>query len=570
MHRLFVGLLLCAPIPAAFAQSVFNDGFEVPRDIARIDAARLLTQASFGPTLPEIERVADLGAAAWIDQQLALPASHHAPFLDQIRASGEDVYQNVRLESWFRNALWAPDQLRQRVAFALSEIFVISDRSALEGAPASMANYYDLLVDHAFGDYRELLEAVTLHPAMGVYLSMLGNQKPDDALNIRPDENYAREVMQLFSIGLVMLDTDGSIRDGDPATPGIQSIPTYDQQSIRGFAHVFTGWKWLECESARESRPWEWEYCYPSDQWLAQSGWRAPMRAVEWQHASGVKTLLSYHGVGGGDAIAVPDGGTAITDLGDALDTLALHPNVAPFISRQLIQRLVTSNPSPEYIARVAGVFNDDGNGSYGQLGAVVRAILLDPEARDERWRTSDSYGKLREPLLRRTHLWRALGAHSESGRFYPWEPERALGQAPLRSPSVFNFFNPNYQLPGEVQQRGLRSPEFQITTDTYIVSTSNSVASDVYWRHEGNQYLDPDEIRLTLAPEEQYADDPAALVARYDLLFMNGQMTDALRQILVEHVGAITSDDNADWRRQRVQDAIVLIITSPHYAVQR
>lgn len=560
--------LLCAP---ATAQVVFDDGFETdPRD-ARIDAARLLTQATFGPTLADIETVAGIGPAAWIDRQLALPPSLHLPWLEARVAAGDDIYQNVRLEAWFLQTLGAPDQLRQRVAWALSQLFVISDRNgALEGAPFSMTDYYDLLVEHAFGDYRELLEAVTLHPSMGVYLSMLGNQKPDETANIRPDENYAREIMQLFSIGLVMLGPDGRVRDGDAATPGIQPIPSYDQASIRGFAHVFTGWKWLECADAQEDRPWQWEFCVPRSDWLADSGWRAPMRAVAWQHDGGAKSLLSYEGVGRGALIELPAGGTAEVDLEDALDTLALHPNVAPFVSKQLIQRLVTSNPSHEYIGRVAAVFNDDGHGGYGNLGAVVRAILLDPEARDTRWRDSDSYGKLREPLLRRTHLWRALGAASSSGRIYEWNPEAQFGQAPLRSPSVFNFYFPHYQLPGEVLDRGLLSPEFQITTDTQIIRTSNSVAGNVYWAWRGNPYADADTLTLDLASEEPYADDAAALIDRYDLLFMNGQMPDPMRQLLVAHVAAIGPAYNDNWRRDRVQDAIVLIVTSPQYAVQR
>jgi len=572
--RLAITLCMCGLLglwsAPSSAQAFFHDGFERDADAARIDAARLLTQASFGPTLPEIERVSLLGADGWLDEQLAMPASLHGAFVDQIAAGGEDIYQNVRLEAWFRQAMNAPDQLRQRVAFALSQIFVVSDRSPLEGAPRALTDYYDMLLTHAFGDYRELLEAVTLHPAMGVYLSMRGNQKPDAAANIRPDENYAREIMQLFSIGLVMLEPDGSVRDGDPVTAGAQPVPAYDQHSIRGFAHVFTGWNWSECADAAESRPWEWEYCYPQSEWLADSGWRVPLRAVEWQHATGAKPLLSYAGVDRGSVIELPDGGDAATDLADALDTLAQHPNVAPFISRQLIQRLVTSNPTPAYVERIAAVFDDDGSGSYGNLGAVVRAILLDPEARSLARADDDDFGKLREPLLRRTHVLRALRATSPAGRFYEWEPERAFGQAPLRSPSVFNFYRPDYTLPGEIAQSGLQSPEFQITTDTLIVATTNALAADIYWHFSGNEYLDDDVLQLDLANEEAFADDPATLVDRYDLLFMNGLMPDGMRTVLVEHVGSIGAEYNPNWRRDRVQDALVLIITSAQYAVQR
>ncbi|MCB1565200.1 MAG: DUF1800 domain-containing protein [Xanthomonadales bacterium] len=568
LRRSFSAWLLMLAMPvAAQSSGVFSAGFDRSADRYDADAARFLTQSTFGPTFGDIAHLRAIGNTAWIDEQMALPATHHLP---RLLPSGDygDYYTVARQEAWFRTALDADDQLRQRVAFALSEIMVVSDRGALAGQVFSLTSYYDMLVDGAFGNYRDLLENVTLHPAMGVYLSMLGNERPDPVANVRPDENYAREVMQLFSIGLEMLNLDGSIKDGDAGTPGIQPIPAYDQFVVKGLAHVFTGWNWLECANPENwNAPWE---VLPDIQ--ATSGWRSPMQAWAGMHDDGEKQLMSYSGAGLGSPIVLPAGGTPEAGLQDALDVLFNHPNVGPFISRQLILRLVTSNPSPAYIARVAGIFNNNGSGVRGDLAAVVRAILLDPEARAGDRRLSETGGKLREPLIRVTHMLRALNAVMPTGRVYPWGPEQDYGQAALRSPSVFNFFTPHYSLPGEISQRGLVSPEFQITTDTTIVSTTNQIAANIYWA-----YLNPpdtddyDGFVVDLGPEEPFGDDPAALVSRYDLLFMNGWMSPGMRQLLIDHVAAMSNDEwHPDYRRERVQDALVLILTSPQYAVQK
>ncbi|MBD8525584.1 DUF1800 domain-containing protein [Pseudomarimonas arenosa] len=564
-------LALCWGAAPAQAQVIFQAGFEGGVSLADAEAARLLSQASFGASTESIAEVRARGINGWIDHQLTLPATRHLPYLDQVRASGEPVYQNVRLEAWLQRAMYADDEMRQKMAYALSQIFVISDASGgLEGNPFAMAQYYDLLLDHAFGSYRELLEAVTLHPTMGVYLSMMGNQKPNLVENIRPDENYAREIMQLFSIGLVMLNPDGTVMDGDPGTAGIQPIPTYDQDVIRGFAHVFTGWKWQECADANPDQYWIWTYCGPTEETRTDSGWRSPMLNIEYQHDTALKTLLGYAGVNDPNRFEIAAGGTAPQDLESALDILAGHPNVAPFISKQLIQRLVSSNPSPAYVARISAVFNNDGQGNYGNLGAVLRAILTDIEARDNRWRDSQTYGKLREPFLKWIHLLRAMRARSESGRFYFWYRQEQYGQAPLSSPSVFNFYFPYFSPNGPLQDAGLAAPEAQIITDTMIVRTANDLTSQIYWGYIGNPYAEPDNLLLDLAPDEALADRAELLIDRYDLLFMSGQMPSNMRQLLIQHVSAITSDYNADWRRDRVRDALALILTSAQYAVQR
>lgn len=587
------GVGLSAGSTAALAGDwIFQARFDEPAEgpYNPREASRFLTQASFGPTLAEIDRVGRIGYNAWLTEQFALPVSRQLPFLDQLIQqainAGQpiEVWQDRRQEIWWRNALQEPDQLRQRVAFALSQILVVSDQNgALEGNPTTLAHYHDLLAEHAFGNYRTLLEAVTLHPAMGRYLAMHKNRKPDAALNIRPDENYAREIMQLFSIGLVRLNADGTVMDGDAGTPGVQPIPTYTQDTIRGFAHVFTGWNYSTCQppTAAEGPSlnwWAWEYCPsgPENQdWRQHSGWRTPMRPWgegtsfgEIYHASaGTKQLLNYPGVTLPNGV-LPAGGTARANLGAALDNIFRHPNVGPFVSHQLIQRLVTSNPSPAYVGRVAAVFANNGSGVRGDLRAVVRAILLDPEARRP---TAAHAGKLREPLLRVTQMWRALDARSPDGRIREGWPEWYSAQAALRSPTVFNFYQPRYQLPGEIATLGLDSPEFQITTDTYLIRMSNEIGGKVYWAWLGN----PDigswiPVQIDLSRDLPLATNPRALVERYDLLFMAGRMSPAMTQTLISHINDIGVNSWAGWQRERVQDALWLTLTSPQYVVEK
>ena len=422
-------------------------------------ASRLLAQASFGATSTSIEQVFELGVEPWIEAQMALPPSSHLEYLEDLQAQlgEEELWRNSRMEAWFHHALTAEDQLRQRVAFALSEILVVSEKSAFGEEIFGLANYYDLLVNQAFGNYRDLLEQVTLSPIMGMYLSMLGNEKPDQERNIRPDENYARELMQLFSIGLVELNIDGTPRLNDG-----QTIATYDQNSIKGFAHVFTGWTF---NGTREDN-WYWPEYNVID----------AMTPVEAFHDKGEKHLL--------DGLIVPANQDAQTDLEMALDNIFNHANVGPFISKQLIQKLVTSNPSPDYVERVALIFNDNGQGTRGDLGAVVKAILVDDEARNGHQSSNSAFGKIREPIIKATHLWRAFDASSPNGRFQFGWPDYFFAQAPLASPSVFNFFSPDYAPPGDIGEQELVAPELQIITENYLTRTSNFFAYSTLWGH--------------------------------------------------------------------------------------
>ena len=548
---------------------IFDSGYDHRGEgpYSDAEAARFLTQATFGPSMAEIARLRGMGYNAWLAEQAGLPASRHRPYLEAQQLAGLDVYQNSRQEAWWLHSIRADDQLRQRVAFALSELFVVSDQNgAIEGYPIAMANYYDLLVDGAFGNYRDLLEDVTLSPVMGHYLSMFKNRKPDPEANIRPDENYAREIMQLFSVGLVRLAPNGTV-----LLSGGQPIPTYNQDTIRGFAHVFTGWNWANCPMTGGGQWWEWEWCpsgpvdWPDPGWDAW--WIVPMEPWESYHASAeAKQLLVYTGsaLPGG---LLPGGGTAASDLQAALDNIFNHPNVSPFIARHLIKRLVTSNPSPAYVGRVAAAFANNGSGVRGDLGATVRAVLMDSEARSVPSLASNG-GKMREPLLKLSQLWRALDGRADDGRYREWNIDYYFAQASLRSPTVFNFFLPDYTPPGELSTLGLDAPEFQITTDTSIASVTNVLGYKIFydWRGQGSQL--PEDIVVDLAPEIPFAADPVRLVDRYDLLFMGRTMSPFMFDTIVNYLE--TYPANAEGLRQRVQNAVWLIQSSPEYAIER
>ncbi|GIX33777.1 MAG: hypothetical protein KatS3mg125_1733 [Lysobacterales bacterium] len=594
LAAVLLGVMATAlPPPADASRTIFESGFdEAPEGpYSRAEAARFLTQATFGPTLASIEALYRQGYNAWFSEQFAAPPSLQLPFLDQLLLAGqEQVWQDKRQEIWWRNVLTGPDQLRQRMAFALSQILVVSDQNgALEGNPTTLAHYYDQLVQHAFGNYRTLLEVVTLHPAMGHYLSMFKNRKPDPAQNIRPDENFAREIMQLFSVGLWWLHPDGTLVDGNPAQPGVQPIPTYGQETIRGFAHVFTGWNYSTCEPpvAPEGAPqfnwWSWTWCPAGPQgqdWRLQPGWRTPMKPWgegtpfgDIYHAvAGSKQLLNYPGVTLPGGVLGP-GGTARGNLGIALDNVFHHPNVGPFIARRLIQRFTTSNPSPAYVGRVAAVFANDGQGVRGNLKAVVRAILMDPEARRPELAPSH-FGKLREPLLRMTQMFRALDARSRDGRIREGWPEYHGAQAVLRSPTVFNFFLPDYALPGEIAQSGLVAPEFQIATDPYIIRMHNFTWGRISWAWWGNPGLGSwDPLQVDLNREMAIAHDPERLLERLSLLFMSRRMPPAMFDLLLVHLRDMTVQNQGgeeNWRRRRVQDALWLILSSPQYLVEK
>jgi uncharacterized protein (DUF1800 family) len=523
--------------------------------IAKADAFRFLNQATYGATEAETQRLMSLGTSAtgyarWLDDQLAQPASLQLPTVQaafgELANPGQMLFtlNQDRQEIWFRNSVRGPDQLRQRVAFALSEILVVSQQSALQNLPFALTDYYDLLARNAFGDYRKLLEDVTLHPAMGVYLNMLGNQKPDEARNVRPDENYARELLQLFSIGLVELNADGSVRKGADGVP----IPTYDQSVVEGFANVFTGWHYSGAPSFEQARP-------------TLANQVRPMQAYPEQHSPHAKKLLQYPAAA---KPVLPAGQTPQQDLADALDNIFHHPNVGPFISRQLIQKLVTSNPSPGYVARVAAKFNDDGTGKRGNLAAVVKAILLDAEARPVT--VTATNGKVKEPLLRLTQMWRAYGAQAASGEYRIGNINAAFGQGPLQAPSVFNFFSPFHAPPGEIADQGLVAPELQIATEYLNTTVTNTFFNLVFFWNSTVPGLGENAIVLDFSQEAALAGDADALVSRVAEKLLGGVISPTLRteaRAAAERVPVASPG-------QRVAEAVFLIATSPEFVVQR
>jgi uncharacterized protein (DUF1800 family) len=530
-------------------------GTTPPTPVSRPDAYRFLNQATFGATEAEADRLAGLGDATtaygrWIDEQMARPASLQLPAVQAAFGQLANPVQMIgslnadRQAAWFRNSITGEDQLRQRVAFALSEIMVVSQQSALQNMPHALADYYDLLARSAFGDFRKLMEDVTLHPAMGVYLNMLGNQKPDETLGIRPDENYARELMQLFSIGLVELDPDGTVKTDAQGQP----IPTYDQSVIEGFANVYTGWNYAGAARFSQAR-------------RSIANQVLPMQAYPEEHSPLAKKLLTYPGVG---KPGLPAGQTPQQDLADALDNIFNHPNVGPFIGRQLIQRLVTSNPSPAYVARVAAKFADDGTGRRGNLAAVVKAVLLDVEARPAT--ATQTTGKVKEPLLRLTQLWRAYDAKSANGQYRIGPIAFVFGQGPLQAPSVFNFFSPFHAPPGEIADQGLVAPELQIATEYLNTTTTNTFYNVIFYWNSTVPGLPAEAVVMDFAPEVALAGDAEGLVNRIAAKLLGGPISATLQteaKAAVERVPGTSAG-------QRVSEAMYLIATSPEYAVSR
>ena len=511
-----------------------------PPPITTAEAYRFLNQASFGATEAEAQRVINMGIEAWIDDQLMLSPSLQLPYLRSLPVPQNRAELNQdRIDIWFRNVMNEGDQLRQRVAFALSEIMVVSQLGALNNAPYALGDYYDQLSLHAFGNYRDLMEVVTLHPAMGVYLSMLGNEKPNPALNIRPDENYARELMQLFTIGLTELNPDGSPR----LDAQNHQIPTYDQAIIEGFAHVNTGWNYAGAPTFEVARRNDFNQT-------------VPMQLYADFHDTGAKTILN--------GVTIPAGQSGEQDLAMALDNVFNHPNVGPFLSYRLIQRLVTSNPSPGYIQRVAAVFDNNGFGVRGDLGAVVKAILLDDEARPVMPMEID--GKLKEPLLRLTQLWRAYDAQSQSGVFPLFSSYIIFGQGPLQSPTVFNFFSPFFAPTGEIRNSGLVAPELEIATEyqnTFV--TGYFFLVTFIWNSE-NPNLAPDNVFIDISEEIAIADDTDALIDMVAAKLLAGDISATLR---TEIAGMVDRFDIAD-AAVRTAEAIFLVVSSPEFAYQR
>ena len=506
------------------------------------DAARFLTQATYGPTVQEIATVQAQGYAAWIEAQFNRPLASHLAYVDALPVAADDRYAWYAREAIWKQAIQGQDQLRQRMALALSELFVVSSEDDDLAHAEAVAAYMDLLARNAFGNFRTLLQEVTLSPSMGAYLDMLSNDKEDPETGRNPNENYAREILQLFSVGLYQLHPDGTLQLSIEGLP----IETYDQDVIKGFAQVFTGWTF-----ANQDRSEEWRFYWP------EPYWRIPMEVWNDHHSTGSKRLLN--------GVVLPAGQSPQADLTAALDNIFQHSNVGPFVCRQLIQRLVTSNPSPAYVYRCGQAFANNGSGVRGDLKAVLRAILLDWEARSPDVLGQPGYGKVREPVVRFVALLRALNAQPPAdGRFrYYWQAsaEWGLNQAPLQAPTVFNFFEPTYAQPGPIAEGGLVSPELQIINETSVFGSTNFLRGVLEGYADDDAEVFLDYSYLTSAGSN------SVLLDRVNLLFYAGQMSSETRAILNT---ALSDPDFPDEPIERALTLVWLVSLSPEFIVQR
>lgn len=548
--------------PASAQNTINGQGMEGKR----VEASRFLNQASFGATLSEINRVAEMGVEPWIEEQLQISPSQYLVLTDSFAnvlykfylAQGEDPenispnpgWQHFRY-SWWDNAVHSPDQLRQRMAYALSQILVISDEADIGGHARGLASYYDMLSKYALGNYRDLLLEMTLHPCMGSYLSHLNNPREIPEENIHPDQNFAREIMQLFTIGLFELNDDGSRKKDSLGN----DIPTYNNNHIAELAKVFTG---LSIGASLEGmdEPYFGMGLYGSD--LTK-----PMRMYEEWHQQGPKYIV--------DGNEIPDGQTGMEDIEMAIDILFHHQNTAPFVVRQLIQRLVTSNPSPSYIQRVVNIWRNDGQNNEGNLAAVVKAILLDPEARDCNGLTDPSFGKMTEPVLRLTHLYRGIGVDAPSGYFFNHgsDLENYLLQHPLSSPSVFNFYLPDHQPTGPLHDQNLNAPEFQLLNTLTALEYPNMVFGWTYYESSVNNWENEKFYCPTNASaffEAAHSDED--LINQVDMLLTGGTMSAETRKIIRE---AIEGFIPTLWgAREKINMALYLTFISPDFMIKK
>ena len=533
----------------------------------RAEAARFLLQATFGPTPAEIDALASSSPAQWINRQMAIP--HRAHYVDHVQARfalGDEFRPGggKYTDAWVGERFWAlaataEDQLRQRVGFALHHVFMASQAdSNLWKHSRAYARYLDLLNQHAFGNFRSLLDEMALSPVMGIYLSHLRNRKEDPASGRLPDENFARELMQLFTIGLHELNPDGTPRLDARGQP----VETYGNADVMALAKVFTGWAWAFPDNQLTDNRFRWgnpDYSAAGDSGIDLK----KMRAYPGQHSQAEVVLFA----GKPQAVVIPGSATPERRLQLALDALFLHPNVGPFIGRQLIQQLVTSAPSPAYVARVAAAFANNGRGVRGDMAAVVRAVLLDPEARGA---PAAGFGKLREPVLRVTQWMRAFGATSVSGQYtMAWELE-PLAQRVLRAPSVFGWFRPGHVPPGtDFATRGATAPEFQLVNESTTAAWVNRVEAMVGWGLGWNG--NSTDVSATLAAQAQLAaaGNLEALVQNLDVLLFAGRMSPALRQDLLDAIAGVGGTD-ANSHTQRARIAVYVAMSSPEFLAQR
>lgn len=531
---------------AEFATSA--DTRSIP-NITMTQAARFLQQAQFSSTMADIQRVRSIGYEAWLDEQFAMPITttlNGWAWLQQQGYATDTFKFDSRPMDYmiWHQLITSQDTLRKRVALALSEILVVSAEGMNGEYPAfAMAAYWDLLNRYAFGKFRFLLQALTVNPAMGRFLNTKGNKKEDAKTGRRPDENYARELLQLFSIGLYQLNLDGSIQTNSQGQP----IESYDLNQIVELARVFTGWD--------------------EDHSGTKAGWpdftRQPMKLNASQHSTLASRIFGQ---------TIPAGTAGDVALSTAIHTISKHQNVAPFISKQLIQRLVISNPTPAYVARVAQVFNNNGAGVRGDLQAVVRAILLDPEARQDPIK-NQYQGKVREPMLRLVQWCRTFGVKSVSGKWLVGNLSSSqwhLAQSPLRSPSVFNFFKPNFSPTNSaLSLQSKVAPELQICDESSVAAYLNFIKAVIETGVPRHDDWRVPELIPNYFHELNLVEQPAELVSRLNRLLCANQLSLSTITLIVDAVTSIKTT-LPNWRNNRVFCAILLVMASPDYQVQK
>ncbi|HET9220312.1 MAG TPA: DUF1800 domain-containing protein [Terriglobia bacterium] len=526
----------CLSISAAPQGSAAGQGWgEYPRSPA--EAARFLEYSTWGPTTDWINHLTEVGYSRFLDEQFAAPISGYQDFplvpsmrpADCVGTCQRDNYTLYPLQRrFYTNALYGNDQLRQRVAFALHQIIVVSGNEIT--IPGRFAPYLKVLDRNAFGNYRQLLHDITLNPAMGNYLDMAGNTSTN------PNENYAREILQLFSIGVNQLNEDGTPIIG----AGGQAIPAYDQDTVNAFARLFTGWAFAAPPATGIANYFE------------------PMVAIQNRHDVRAKTVLQ--------GVTLPPNQTAAKDLADGLDNIFMHPNVGPFVSKQLIQHLVTSNPSPDYVRRVAQVFANNGAGVRGDLAAVVRAVLLDEEAYVNPSPPDFRKGHLKHPILLVTNLLRALGVRSADGLGlsdgYLNPQNQAMGMDLFVPPSVFSYFSPSTGVPGS----SLRGPEFGVLNTSTSIRRSNFVNTMVFSRIAVSANA-PSGTSLDFSGLQPLASTaPKDLVLRLNTLMMSGKMSQPMFDAILKAIYAVPVSNPL----RRAQTAVYLVATSAQYQVAR
>lgn len=536
-----------------------SQGFAFPAANTDAQAARFLAQAQFSASDADIAAVRSVGFANWLQQQVERPISISGWNWLESKGYGDvnnpaRYYDSTAIAD---NMLWhqlmaAPDAVRKRMALALSEFFVVSTSGLnFSWRSHAAAHYWDTLNAHAFGNYRDLLEAITLNVAMGYYLNTKGNKKANGK-GSQPDENYAREVMQLFSVGLVLLNPDGTPQLTNGAT-----TDTYTASDISNLAQVFTGYDVDQSQNVVTP--------------IAQTGGgvrnigntafaRLPMVQSGNNHSALAATFLG---------VTIAADTPAKDALKTALDTLFQHPNTAPFFCKQLIQRLVTSNPSPAYVARVAAVFVNNSQGVRGDLAAVLFAVLLDDEARGPQGLSASEFGKLREPMIRLMQWARTFAVTSASGVWNIRDlsnPASQLGQSPLRSPSVFNFFRPGYVPPTTTLSAGSVAPEFQLVNESSVGGYLNFMTGVI------SNGLSSGDIKASYTAELALVTDAAALVQRLNTLLCAGQLLPATQTLIVNTLNAtpVSATSSANVKRNRIAAAVLMVMASADYLIQK